>query len=391
MTAAINGLGEDRRLARSKVAVHQGGIGEAAAFLAEHDTPQLLIVEATETGEDLFQALDELAEVCSPGDKVVLFGQENDISLYRQLMEMGLSEYFHGVVTTEEIITVIEGIFAEPGSEIQGRVIAFIGVRGGVGSSAVAVNTAYSLAQQFKEEVILLDLDLCFGSATMTLDLQQKQNIADALAQPGRLDDQLMEKFMLKYGDYLSLVPAPTVLGGNYEIDVESFEVLLKLARQMASFVVLDVPHQWLPWVPEVLLEANEIVVTAYPDLVCLRDTKNIFAAVTPNRGVDAPTRLIFNRVGASKKTELSAKDYQEAVEIAPTVSIPFDPTLFGTAMNNGEMLAETAKGSKAVQQINALASIVSAREAVATAKAKAKKKTKSETKSLFSFLGSSK
>lgn len=328
-----------------------------------------------------------MAEVCEPGDKVILFGTENDISLYRQLMEMGLSEYFTGAVSTADLIALIEGIFSEPGAETDGRVIAFIGARGGVGSSSIATNVSFALAQQYEEEVILLDLDLCFGNVAMSFDLQQKQNISDALAQPSRLDDQLMEKFMLKYGDHLSVVPAPSVLGGNYDIDVDSFEILLKLARQMASFVTLDVPHQWLPWVPGVLLEANEIVVTATPDLVCLRDAKNIFDAVTPNRGVEAPTRLVFNRVGASKKSELSAKNFEEVIEISPTVSIPFDPGLFGTAMNNGEMVAEVNKGSKATLQINALANIVSAREAVSKAKAKAKGKNKSGGASLFSFM----
>jgi pilus assembly protein CpaE len=355
-------------LARSNVSVQSGGIDGATTYLADNPTPNLLIVQTTETGDGMFAALERLSGVVDPDSRVILLGQENDIGLYRKLIEMGLSDYFTGQVGAEQLLGAIESIFAQADATESGRVIACIGTRGGAGSSSVAANLAHSLGQQFEEQVILIDLDMSFGTAAMALNLQQRQSLADALAQPSRLDDVLMERFMLKYDDHLSVVAAPVTLGANEDINLESFEILLNLVRQMAAFVVLDMPHLWHNWVSEVLLHADEVVVVTYPDLANLRDAKNIFDTVASKRGVGAPTRLAFNRVGNSRKTELTAKDFESTIGESPVVTIPFDPVLFGTAINNGEMVAQVNKGSKTVQEFDKLANIVSARSPVAAA-----------------------
>jgi pilus assembly protein CpaE len=340
-----------------------------------------LIVQATESGDDLFQALEDLSGSCSPEAKVILIGQENDIYLYKTLIDLGLSEYAVGGITTAELLEIIANLYAEEDATPLGRAIAFMGARGGVGSSTIAANVAYTLGQQFNEPVILVDLDLAFGTAAMTFDLQARQNVADALADPERLDDVLLEKFLLKFDDHISVMPSPTTLGGDYKIDLEGFEILLRLVRQMASFVVLDMPHQWPPWVSEILLDASEVVVTACPDLVGLRDAKSVLDTLKPKRGVDSPTRLVLNRIGEFKKTELSAKDFEKSLDVVPLTTIPFDPLLFGTAMNNGQMLAQESKGHKVVQRFAGLTDALSARASVGKAKGK----------SILSFLKGSK
>lgn len=361
-TTAVQGLQDDRHFARCQILAHGGGIESATEYLAENDTPNLLIIEVDQSGDALFDALESLAEVFDPSSRLLLVGNANDIQLYRQLMDMGINEYLCGPISSDQLRASIDLLYSDPEAVGLGRVVACIGARGGVGSSSVAANLAYSLGQTYKDEVILIDLDLCFGTAALSFNLQQRQSIADALAQPNRLDDVLIERFMLKYDEYLSVVPAPTVLGGDYEIQLEAFEVLLDLVRKMAAFVVLDFPHQWSPWVSEILLDANEVVVTASPDLANLRDAKNIFDNLGEKRGVDRPTRLVFNRVGLAKSAELGAKDFEGPVRVPPTVSIPFDPGVFGTALNNGQSVAEVNKRSKPAKLFNELATTVSAR-----------------------------
>ncbi len=369
-----------RAFSHSKIAVNTGGLAESISYLATNETPQILIVETDATGDDLYQALEGLAEVCSPDSKVILIGPENDIDLYRQLLGMGLSEYFTSNITAQQMAETIEGMFTEADATQLGRVIAFVGARGGVGSSTMAANTAYVLSKQQDDNVILIDMDLAFGTAALSFNLQQKQSLVDALAQPGRLDDVLMARFMLKYDDHLSVVPSPANLGGNYSIDLEPLEVLMKLVRQMSPYVVLDLPHQWTPWVSEVMADVNELVITAYPDLISLRETKNLYDAIAHPRGDSAPTRLVLNRVGLAKKVELTAKDFEGALSAAPDAIIPFDPANFGTALNNGQMIIQTAKNCKASQQIGRLATLVAGKK---------NKKGKGAKKSAFSFLKS--
>ena len=160
------------------------------------------------------------------------------------------------------------------------------------------------------------------------------------------------------------MVAAPTDLNGFSEPSFESFEALIRLGSRMASFVVLDLPHQWTRWVHDVLLIANDVVVTAYPDLANLRDAKHFFENLVPRRGTEAPTRLVFNCVGRSKRTELSAKDFEGVMNVVPSAEIPYNPGAFGSVLLDGELLSKGRKGGGGVgRELSSLARLVSGRQ----------------------------
>jgi pilus assembly protein CpaE len=136
-------------------------------------------------------------------------------------------------------------------------------------------------------------------------------------------------------------------------------EKLLLLSRQMSSFVVVDMPHLWNEWTSFLLETADEVVLVAQPDLLNLRDAKNIYSHLVSVRGV-MPTRLVLNKIDAYKKTQLSTKDFQETLNVQPFMEIPFDPNLFGDAANNGQTILEGAKTHKIAEILRQLAFKVS-------------------------------
>ena len=360
--SAIYEIQKERHFSRCQITVHDGGIDTGIISLSENDTPNLLIVEANETGPLLIEKLESLAEVFDANSKLLLIGYENDIRLYRRLMDMGISEYLCETVTSEQLENSINQLFIDPESVELGQVIACIGARGGTGSSTIAANIADALGKQYSETAILIDLDLCFGTAALSFNLDQRQSISDALAQPDRLDDVLMERFMLKYNEHLSIIPSPNALVENSDISIEAFERLLNLARQMAAFIILDLPHNWSSWQNEILLDANEVIITAYPDLANLRDAKSILDILREMRGVNSQTRLILNKVGLAKEFELSAKDFEASIKTFPTTKIPFEAMVHMSAMNSGQSLLENNGRSKSAKLIRALATEVSGR-----------------------------
>ena len=211
-------------------------------------------MESGESGDRLIQQLESLAEQCSSETSVMLVGPNNDIGLYKRVLTLGGTDYFSDDASSDQLIVSIEQTFSDIDPANQARVMAFIGSRGGVGSSVVAANTAYCLAHVFEENVTLVDLDLAFGTSALELNLDAKQTVSDALDQPDRLDDTLIERFMVPYDDYLSVLTTPAGLVQKQDINIESIETLLKLVRAISNFVVLDLPHLWQPWVQELLL-----------------------------------------------------------------------------------------------------------------------------------------
>ena len=235
---AIEALREDRLFLRSTLIVQQGGIAAAASYLAEHDTPPVLVVETTSSGDALYQELENLANVCAPNTRVFLIGRQNDIELYRSLLREGISDYLIGPATSEQLLLSFRDAFTDADAADAGRVIAFAGARGGAGSSTLSHHVGFSLADSFSEQVIVIDLDVSYGTAALGFNLQARQTIADALSQPARLDEVLLERFLLPYDPSegkLSVLASPASLAAGIVITSESLNKLISLARRMAS------------------------------------------------------------------------------------------------------------------------------------------------------------
>lgn len=353
----------DRRMSRAHVKVHTGGLGAAVEFYKSAPTPNLILVESRLPPDQLLQPLDRLAEVCDAGTKVMVIGHNNDVVIYRELLKRGVSEYLVAPVDVMSIIGSISDIYHEEGSEKLGHVFAFIGAKGGVGSSTVAHNVAWTMARVFGSDVILADLDLPFGTAGLDFNQDPTQGIADAVFGSDRLDEVLLDRLLAKCEDHLSLLAAPATLDKAYDFDEAAFENVLDIIQSNVPSVVLDVPHIWTGWARKTLLAADEVVVTAAPDLANLRNAKNLIDLMKQARPNDAPPKLILNQVGVPKRPEIKPDDFAAALQLEPVAVIPFDPLLFGTAANNGQMIAEASAKTHISDIFADLAQIITGRK----------------------------
>jgi pilus assembly protein CpaE len=353
----------DRRMARAATTVMPGGVQAAVEQYQNQPTPSLVIVESLDSAPELLAQLDRLAEVCDPGTKVMTIGSANDIALYRELMRRGVSEYLVPPLSPLQIIRSITSLYADPAAPFVGRQIAVVGARGGVGASTIAHNLAWCLAERMQAGTVLADFDLPFGTAGLDFNQDPLQGIADALGQPERLDPVLMDRMMARVTDRLSLFAAPATLDNDFDIHPDAFEEVAQKIRAAAPFVVLDLPHAWSAWQRKMLIASDDMVIVASPDLASLRNAKNMIDLVRQARPNDAPPRLVLNQVGVPGRPEIPVKDFGEALGIAPSLVLPFEPKAFGLAANHGQMLGEVAPRSKAAEGIEQLARLVARRD----------------------------
>ena len=372
--AAADRAGKDRRMARATTHIRVGGIPAAIDTYAHEPTPPLIIVECLKDPHGLLAEIDALAEVCDAGTKVVVIGATNDILLFRELMRRGVSEYLVAPLQPLQLIAAIGGLF--PAQPFVGRSIAFVGARGGAGASSIAHNTAYAMSERIGANTVIVDYDLPFGTAGLDFNQDPLNGVADALSQPDRLDATLLDRMMVRCTDKLSLFAAPATLEADWDISVEAFEEVTSRIRATAPFVVLDLPHIWSGWMRRSLISADEVVVVATPDLASLRNAKNMIDLVRQGRPNDAPPRLVLNQVGVPGRPEIPAKDFGAALGVHPSLIIPFEPKVFGTAANNGQMVLDLNDKSKSAAAFQTLAQIVSCREMPAVAGPKSKGKS---------------
>ncbi len=353
----------DRRMSRAHVKVHTGGLNAAVEFYRSAPTPNLILVETRLSFEELVGLLDGLAEVCDAGTKVMVVGHTNDVRLYRELLKRGVSEYLVAPVDVMSIITSISNVYHDPNTEKLGQSYAFIGAKGGVGSSTVAHNVAWTMARLVGSDVILADLDLPFGTAGLDFNLDPAQGIAEAVFGADRLDEVLLDRLLAKCEEHLSLLTAPVALDKAYDFPEAAFDQVLEIVQANVPTVVLDVPHQWSAWVRKTLIAADEVVVTAVPDLANLRNAKAIVDLLRQARPNDTPPKLILNQVGVPKRPEIKPDDFAAALQLTPIAAIPFDPLLFGTASNNGQMIAEASAKTTVSDLFADIAQVVGGRK----------------------------
>ena len=339
---------EDRRLAKAHVSVHMGGVSAAVAHYQESPTPNLILIESTLPRNQIVAELDRLAGSCDAGTKVIVVGEVNDVVLYRELMKRGVSEYLIAPISPLQVMESISNIYNNPDSDPVGHVLAFIGAKGGVGSSTVCHNTAWAISEQLKSNVVIADLDLAFGTAGLDFDQDPVQGISEALSSPERLDEVLLDRLLTKCSEHLSLFAAPGLLDREYDLTPDACAMVVDVVRQNVPYVAVDMPHVWTSWSKRLLLEADDVVITACPDLANLRNTKNIVEMVKQARKNDGPPKVVLNMVGMPKRPEIQPKEFMQALDLKASAIIEFDSESFGMASNNGRMVEEYSAKAKA-------------------------------------------
>lgn len=373
MAQIVQVAAEDRRLAKAHVSVHMGGLEAAVAHYQQNPTPNLIVIETGLPREHVLAQLDSLAENCDAGTKVIVIGHVNDIVLYRDLLRRGVSEYLVEPVAPLQLMEAISNLYNNPETEPVGHVYAFIGAKGGVGSSTICHNAAWALSEHLKANVVIADLDLAFGTTGLDFNQDPVQGIADALSSPERLDEVLLDRLLAKCSEHLSIFAAPVVLDRDYEITVEGCDQVIDVVRQNVPYVAVDLPHAWAPWTKSVLLQADEVILTAVPDLANLRNAKSIIDLLQNARRNDNKPHLVMNMVNMPRRPEISIKEFEQALDLKTMSIIEFDAETFGQASNNGQMIEELNAKAKAAAAFHDIAlTMTHKREAQAAKKTSA-------------------
>lgn len=346
----------DRRMARAHGTVLSGGIPGAIRLYQSQPTPNLLIVESAAPREDLLLQLGQLAEVCQPDTKVVVIGQVNDVILYRELIRRGVSEYQVAPISPLQLVETIATLYRSEKAAPIGRVVAFMGVKGGTGSSTIAHNAAWELARTAQLDTTIIDLDIAFGTAALGFNVDGPSGVLEALSQPERVDPQLLDRLLVPVGDRLNLLGGPGGVDKDFVVEAHAVETVLTAMRISVPMIVVDMPSIWTPWAKFTLLHADQVVLTAEPDLASLRNVRALAELLTAARPNDPPPLLVLNQVGKPKRPEIAGKDFRKAVGIDITAAIPFEPQSFGAALNSGRMLLDMTPRSKASDALRTLA-----------------------------------
>lgn len=337
-------------------AIVEGGVVAAHGQLQQQSPPNLMIVDVDDA-EDPVQALYALAELCPPEMSVIAIGQRNDLNLYRDLIELGVTDYLPKPITVAMLERALRrGKRGHGGDEpTKAQVITLMGARGGVGTTTVAAGLAWCLAHLHHRSVAVVDLDLHFGNLALSLDLVPGPGLREALEYPARMDARLLGSAILHESPQLSVLAAEEPLVDLPQVAAGAADAMISVLRSDCDFIILDLPRHLDDIVRRTITIATTIGVVTDLSLAAARDTLRL---VEFNR-VLSPTAkhiVLGNQVGAPHRGEVGRTEFERVVGLPLDFAIPFEPQTALTTSSTGTALPAALRNSKAAAELAALA-----------------------------------
>lgn len=307
----------------SNLVIRRGTIRNAIRML-ETDTELFALVLDISGIDDPFTELERLASVCPPDVRVSLIGESREIIFYRELMEIGVTEYLPKPLTRDMVLDMLRpkllGDVPTSQPDRGGHVISICGARGGAGATSIAINLALQLAEATKAKVALLDLHLQNGETAVMLGVQPGPGLRIALENPMRADTLFLERAAIDVNERVCLISADEDLDAQLDITEAGVRHVLGLLRQRFNYIVVDVPVPFGPSMHPVLMLSRHVLVLLEAEVTGLRNAHALRNAVTNIAGKDRVFTLL-NR--ADRPGGLPRATIVKALGAEPDMVIP--------------------------------------------------------------------
>jgi pilus assembly protein CpaE len=251
LSVALIGPDERRRkpIASALAGLPGSVTREFSSYPELDDVPQLLeanydviIVELDSNTE---HALDLVENICGNSSATVMvYSEQVQPEMLVRCMRAGAREFLSQPITPSTIAEAlvrasVRRPMVSPAKRTKGKLLVFIGAKGGSGVTTIASNFAVSLAQESGQSTVLIDLNLPLGDAALDLGIHAQFSTAIALQNFARLDFNFLSKLLSKHSSGLFVLAAPDKYT-QVEASNEAVEKLLAIARQNFDYVVVD-------------------------------------------------------------------------------------------------------------------------------------------------------
>lgn len=353
------------QLAQAGIALHEqmaniADIAENSPLLGEADA---LVVEVDPSDPAQMEAFDRLVHLASGEVGVVAAVNGLTVAHTRNLLRAGALDVLPIPFTAEELKQAVEPARratrpavparATAPQRKQGRLVAFIGAIGGVGTTSIA--TQLGVLWSTTSQVAIVDLDVQFGSAALFLDLKPSLTVANLLENSERMDSELMQSVATRHKSGLEVVAAPTDMFPIDAITTDFTDHLLRTATQTYDIVLVDLPTVWNEWTVSVLHRADVIVLVTNLSVPGIYQARRQLEVLDAN-GLIPKLHVVANRVQyglLTKKVDLKETEGVLGRRIDHTVAN--DYPAISAANDEGRPLKEVRGTSRIMKDLQAL------------------------------------
>ena len=307
---------------------------EALSSLAQPGAaqPDVLIVDLR--GQEGMPPAIGILKRHHPATGVLLVATALDPALMLEAMRAGVNECVAEPISVSDLQVAIKRLVGNLAPAVQGDIFAFVGAKGGVGATTVAVNVATALAKAEADSTLLVDLNVACGDAAVFLGAEPRFSVMDALETTHRLDAAFFKGLVVRTKAGLDLLGASgRPVTGNF--DTARIRTLLDFASRTSRFTVLDVPRSDTVAL-DALDSATKIVLVVNQELATVRTAARMAATLRQRYG---QTRLHLVLTRTDRRAEIGHEDVERTVGVEIAHTFPSDYRLALQGMNKGRPL----------------------------------------------------
>jgi len=344
--AAVQALAADWRFARVKFDVIEGDVAKAIETYKDEAAHNLIILQTDDINESFTGALETLAGFCDENTGAVVIGPQNDVNLYRKLIDMGVEDYLMRPVSTAQMGDIIAKTLIEQVGVGDARLIAFAGAKGGMGTSVLAQAMAWGVSEILGQKTIFLDAAGGWSTASVGMGFEPTTTLSEAARAAANEDEDSLNRMLYKAGDNLTVLAS----GGESMLDdavgAKAFEKLLDILMVKYPVVIADLSGASSKLQKAIIARAHQINIISTATLPALRLARALHKEIKDVRGgTQEALSLLVNMHGMSSAHEVSKGDIEKAMGLKPAAYIPFEPKVFLACEAEGRKIIDNKQG----------------------------------------------
>ena len=343
------------------------GDGPEGLRLWEVESPALILLDVTLPKQDGYEVATKIRETEGPGTHIpiIMLTAEKEVEQKVRGLRAGADDYLVKPFHQAELLARMKSLMtrftaregARGGRAPLGKLMAFFGAKGGVGTTTIAINTAIALHSEHNRRVALVDGVLQFGDHRVFLDLGNDRKSIAALASAPSIDADLLKSVLVHHDSGVDLLLAPPTPEEGDLIHEAQMVQALDVLRTMYDYVIVDVEKRLGDLTLAVLDHADLIFIVMTADLSCLKNVRLVLEVLSRVGYEASRVKLLLNRSNAF--TGISVQAAEGALKRQFEHKIGNEYRVAISAQNSGAPFSFTKPDSPLGREIASLADTI--------------------------------
>jgi pilus assembly protein CpaE len=281
---------------------------------------------------------------------LVAVASRTDAPFLLRAMRAGCSDFLSKPINAGELAAALTRfqsthLTAAHAVQSRGKLIAFYGVKGGVGNTTLAVHLAIHLVRKHHKRVLLIDHKHELGHVALHLGIKESAYFFEGLIRNSeRLDSDLLEGLVTKHPTGLEVIPSADSCSLPHEATPTQIERVMEDLKKQYDFVLVDSTMQYHSAVAPMLAASDVVALVATPDVAALRDLARHIEHLSLANNFTGKLRVIINR--SNSDDAVPGSEIEKAVRFPVTLSVPNNFSELARAVNAGEPIPPQSRGA---------------------------------------------